>query len=416
MKRRKNKVTAMFYRLSLLLAFSCSFLVSTKAQRTCGSYTPSPDELKQNPRLKFFFDSINTRYWQWLATRIEQPGVVRVLPIVVHVLYNNSLSDPTNISDAQIFSQIDIVNNDYRKLNGDWTKTPAVWQGLVADCDIKFCLASKDPNGNYTSGIIRKKTDSTNFALKPSPKYNNSGGDDPWPTEKYINVWIVPNLNNGTVNLLGYASFPWQNAGGEDGVVVRNNALGNIGTAATPYNRGRTLTHELGHFLGLKHIWGDDDVATDRCSGTDEIDDTPNQKLPTYGCSSFPLADSCNTNSPGIMFMNYMDYTNDTCMYMFTNDQKTRMDFYIATSGNRQALVNNVGYSCGNCDITLNLSGNSPVGTAFYKSDVINSTQTIPAGGTLIYKAGSIIRLLPGFTCSNGRILYAGIEVCYPSN
>ncbi|HEX5654002.1 MAG TPA: zinc metalloprotease [Chitinophagaceae bacterium] len=402
----------------IILLFICqaAFYFPGLTQRSCGTSAPSPDELMKNPALRSLYDSMTAKYRSWLSTQLQRPTAVRVFPVVVHILYNNNTGDATNISDAQVFSQIDIINNDFQKLNADWTNTPAAWQGLVANCEIKFCLASKDPNGNYTNGIVRRYTDSTNFVLKPSPKHNNTGGSDAWPTDKYINIWIAPNLNNGVTNRLGYASFPWENDGVEDGIVIRHNAFGNTGTAASPYDEGRTLTHEVGHFFGLRHIWGDDQTMADRCSGSDGVDDTPNQLVSTGGCPGFPLTDSCTNANPGIMFMNYMDYTNDACMYMFTNDQKTLMDFYIITAPNRQVLLNNVNNSCGNCTLTLNLSGNSPGGGAFYKAAVINSTQNVSLGGTLLYKAGTTIRLQPGFRCINGRTLYAGMEVCYPPN
>jgi hypothetical protein len=217
------------------------------SQRNCGSTVPSPEELIKNPGLKSFYDSLEAKYLSWLLTRPAQSqAAVRVFPIVFHILHNN---DFTNISDAQIFSQVEIINKDFQKLNADWTNIPAVWQGLVANCDIKFCLASKDPNGNYTSGIVRKYTDSTNFFLKPSPRHNATGGSDAWPTDRYINIWVVPSLFNGTVNTLGYSSFPWDNAGADDGIVLRHNVFGTMGTAAAPYHKGRTVTHELGIFL-----------------------------------------------------------------------------------------------------------------------------------------------------------------------
>jgi hypothetical protein len=401
--------------LLLLVCFNGCYLQGL-TQRSCGSIAPSPEELRRNPALKSLFDSINAKYNSWLSARTQRQAATKVFPVVVHILYNNNTGDVTNISDAQIFSQIDVMNNDFQKLNADWANTPATWQGLVANCEIKFCLASKDPNGNYTSGIVRKYTDSTNFVLKQTPRHNTTGGSDAWPTDKYINIWVAPSLNNGITNRLGYATFPWDNAGADDGIVIRHNAFGNNGTAAAPYNLGRTGTHEMGHFFGLKHIWGDDQTMSNRCSGTDDVDDTPNQLVQSGGCPGFPFTDSCSTSNPGIMFMNYMDYTDDACMYMFTNGQKIWMDFFISSYTNRQVLLNNVGNSCGNCDVTLSLSGASPAGGAFYKAAVINSTQDVSAGGTLIYKAGSTIRLQTGFKCTTGRTLYVTTEVCYPSN
>jgi len=166
----------------------------------------------------------------------------------------------------------------------------------------------------------------------------------------------------------------------------------------------------------LKHIWGDDEGDANQCAGTDDIGDTPNQAVASGGCPGFPFTDGCSNTSPGIMFTNYMDYTDDACMYMFTNGQKIWMDFFISTYNNRAGLLNEVNNICGSCNLTLSLSGNSPAGGAFYKAAVINSTQNVSAGGILIYKAGTTIRLLPGFQCISGRTLYVTTEVCYPSN
>jgi Pregnancy-associated plasma protein-A len=405
------------WKILLLLGCFTGFYFQGLTQRDCGSITPSPEELRRNPQLKALFDSITAKYQSWSSGPVmERQTVLKVFPVVVHVLYNNNAGDVTNISDAQIFSQINVMNNDFQKLNSDWGSTPATWQSLVANCEIKFCLASKDANGNYTSGIVRKYTDSTNFVLKQTPKHNTTGGSDAWPTDRYINIWVAPSLNNGISNRLGYATFPWDNAGADDGIVIRHNAFGNIGTAAMPYHLGRTGTHEMGHFFGLKHIWGDDQSDPNQCSGTDDIGDTPNQAVASGGCPGFPTTDACSMSNPGIMFMNFMDYTDDACMYMFTNGQKIWMDFMISTYNNRAGLLNNVITICGSCNSTLTLSGNSPAGGAFYKAASINSTQVVSAGGTLIYKAGTTTRLLPGFNCTNGKSLYVTNEPCYPSN
>jgi hypothetical protein len=403
-----------FQKISLLILFIAVFCFQPKAQRSCGSVAPSPEELQRNPALRFFFDSLDAKYRSWMANRpMQRQTAVRVFPVVFHILHNNNF---TNISDAQIFSQMEVINNDFQKLNADWPNIPAVWQGLVANCEIKFCLASKDPNGNYSNGIVRKYTDSTNFVLRHTPKLNSTGGSDAWPTDQYINIWVVPGLFNGTTNTLGYATFPWDLAGYGDGVVLRHNVFGTTGTAAAPFDRGRTLTHELGHFFGVKHIWGDDQSSPNQCSGSDGCDDTPNQAVQSFGCPGFPLTDACSNSNPGIMFMNYMDYTDDACMYMFTPNQKSYMDFYIVNFTNRSSILNNTFNACSNCDDNIILSGTSPGGGAFFKARTITSTQIVGSGGALIYKAGQTIRLQTGFRCASGRTLYAGTEPCYPPN
>ena len=186
----------------------------------------------------------------------RRAGIVTV-PTVVHVVYNAS---DENISDAQVESQIDVLNRDYSAANPDRANVPAPWTGLVGNPNIRFSLASKDPQGNASSGITRTQTSETSFSTDEGVKSSRSGGADPWPSDKFLNIWVC-NLGGG---LLGYAQFP----GGPpatDGVVILNVAFGTTGTATAPYNLGRTTTHEVGHWLNLFHIWGD---RLD-CSGDD---------------------------------------------------------------------------------------------------------------------------------------------------
>jgi hypothetical protein len=238
-------------------------------------------------------------------------GVVTI-PTVVHVVYGN---DDENISDEQIQSQIDALNRDYRAQNTDKANVPGVWASLVTDVQVQFALAKLDPDGAVTSGITRTQTTSTGFSTDESVKSSATGGADPWPSDKYLNIWVC-NLGGG---LLGYAQFP----GGPpqtDGVVILYSAFGTIGTATAPYNLGRTATHEVGHWLNLIHIWGD---RLD-CGGTDFVDDTPPAQAPNYGTPTFPHV-SCSNGPNGDMFMNYMDYVDDAVMIMFTAGQVARI-------------------------------------------------------------------------------------------
>jgi len=238
---------------------------------------------------------------------------------VVHVVYG---SDEENIPDDQVTSQIDVLNLDYRAKNEDSGNVPEVWRGLVADANIEFELASEDPEGNPTDGITRTQTERSSFGIEGDPvKSPDDGGVSPWPTDRYLNIWVC-NLAGG---LLGYAQFP----GGPpdtDGVVILYTAFGTTGAAQDPYNLGRTATHEVGHFLNLFHIWGD----SDDCSGSDEAPDTPGAEQPNYGKPEFPHV-SCNNAPSGDMFVNYMDYVDDAAMFMFTPGQVLRMNAALAT-------------------------------------------------------------------------------------
>ncbi|MFC5271686.1 M43 family zinc metalloprotease [Adhaeribacter terreus] len=264
--------------------------------------------------------------------KVNQRTGVITIPVVVHVVYNTSAQ---NISDAQIQSQINILNQDFRKLNTDVSKIPAAFAGLAADAQVEFCLAKRDPNGNATTGITRTQTTRTSFSdAGDYIKYNSTGGKDAWDRNQYLNLW-VGNLSGG---LLGYAQFPGGPAA-TDGVVCTYTGFGNTGTASAPFNKGRTATHEVGHWLNLYHIWGDDNGA---CTGSDQVSDTPNQGNSNGGCPTFPKI-SCSNTPNGDMFMNYMDYTDDACMYMFTAGQKARMDAILDAGGARASLATSQG-------------------------------------------------------------------------
>lgn len=236
------------------------------------------------------------------------------IPVVVHVLYD---SDEDNIADEQIASQIEVLNEDYSGSNADLANVPEPFRDLVGTPGLTFVLADKDPAGNSSTGITRRHTDVTEFAIDDSMKSDDTGGTSPWDTTRYLNVWVC-RLGGG---VLGYAQFP----GGPpntDGVVILTSAFGRGGSAAAPFDQGRTATHEVGHYLNLSHIWGEARVPT--CDDSDYVDDTPNQWGPNYGKPSFP-SPSCGNTPHGDMFMNYMDYVDDEAMFMFTAEQVIRM-------------------------------------------------------------------------------------------
>lgn len=247
--------------------------------------------------------------------------------VVVHVVYGNSTQ---NISDAQVQSQIDVLNRDYRSGNPDKANVPSVWVNSPADAQIQFTLATVDPAGNQSSGITRTEAGAGAFSTNDGVKSSTTGGADPWPSDKFLNIWVC-NLGGG---LLGYAQFPGGPAA-TDGVVILYSAFGTIGTATVPYNLGRTTTHEVGHWLNLIHIWGD---RLD-CSGTDLVDDTPPQQAPNYGKPVFPHI-SCNNGPYGDMFMDFMDYVDDDTMIMFTPGQVARMSATL--DGPRASISSNI--------------------------------------------------------------------------
>lgn len=245
---------------------------------------------------------------------------VVTIPVVVHVVWNSS---GDNISENQIKSQIDVLNRDYRKRNSDVEQVPGIWKNLAADARIEFKLATEDPNGNPTNGITRTQSEKSTFRIETDEiKSINTGGTNAWPTDRYLNIWLCRIITDADgSSILGYAQFP----GGPvetDGVVIMHSAFGTTGTAHAPFNLGRTATHEIGHWLNLFHIGGDDFGG---CNGTDRVDDTPNQAGQNFGTPTFPHV-SCNNGPNGDMFMNYMDYVDDKAMFMFTAGQVARID------------------------------------------------------------------------------------------
>jgi len=296
---------------------------TTPSRRQCGAMSVHYRLLETDPNFRqrqVDLEHLTAR--RMMPGEALRPGITTI-PVVVHVVYNPRAE---NISATQIKSQITVLNKDFRATNPDKSKTPDVWKGLVADARIQFALATKDPTGKTTTGIIRTKTTRTSFGTGDTVKSAATGGADPWPSNKYLNIWICT-LGGG---LLGYAQFP----GGPpatDGVVILNTAFGTRGTAAAPFNLGRSATHEIGHWLNLRHIWGD----TEDCSGSDLVADTPNAEGPNFGKPIFPKV-SCNNGPNGDMFMNYMDYVDDDTMVMFSPQQVARM--HAALDGPREAI------------------------------------------------------------------------------
>lgn len=276
------------------------------------------------------------------------------IPVIVHVIHNNenvnSLSATTgnNLNAAQIVDQINILNKDYNGTNADTNLIPTVFKPLKGKFQVNFCLAVVNPTGGVLAepGIDRINRIAKGWTATPYSQTYIDATVKPnsiWDPNRYFNIWVCP-LSGG---LLGYATFPNPGTSGvqgltgsfgsttTDGVVILNTSFGSIGTAQSgAYNKGRTATHEIGHWMGLRHIWGDGTCATDYCN------DTPPAQTSNYGCPSFPYKlGTCSGNTTGEMTMNYMDYTNDACMYMFTADQKVRAQLILSNATMRAALI-----------------------------------------------------------------------------
>jgi hypothetical protein len=282
------------------------------AQRTCGTDFHNIRLLELVPSYRQARLAIDAEARAAVGV-VERIGLVEI-PLAMHIVWNTPES---NISEAQITSQIDVLNRDFRGTNPDVSIVPSSFASLVADAEVRFVLAERDPLGNPTTGITRRQTTVTSFSDDDSVKFAATGGTDAWPPDRYLNVWVCQ-LSGG---LLGYAQFPGGPAA-TDGVVVTHTGFGTTGTAAPPFDLGRTATHEIGHWLNLYHIFGNS--WPPNCTDSDEVDDTPNQEGPNFGCPTFPHI-SCNNGPNGDLFMNYMDYVDDACMVMFTHGQVARM-------------------------------------------------------------------------------------------
>lgn len=337
------------------------------------------------------------------------------IPVVVHVIHNNealnSISSTTggNLNAAQIQDQINILNKDFNGMNADTSLIPSAFKPFQGKFQINFCLAVVNPTGGIMAepGIdrINRSSSPYNFSAPPYSMTYIDATIKPatiWNTSKYMNMWVC-GISGG---ILGYATFPNPGTSGlsglsapygsttTDGLVMLNTAFGSVGTASAgaPYNKGRTATHEIGHWLGLRHIWGDNG----QCGATDYCNDTPPQKGGTaspagcnYGCPTYPFqANTCTitgqSNTNGDMFMNFMDYTNDACMYMFTNDQKTRAQLIMTNSPMRLGLLTST--VC-NAPTTVNDIGILYVSSPTFSQSITCSTSINPS--VMLYNYGT---------------------------
>lgn len=313
-------------------------LTAVWGQRNCGSMDVLAEQLLQHPELQQQMQAIeqhNDHYHQHLQEQVGFRTVVTI-PVVFHIIHNgDAVGSNENISDALILAQLQQLNDDFRKMNTDAGLVPSIFQGVHADTEIQFCLAQRKPDGTATNGINRVQysqatwtSSQVNSTVKPATIWNR---------DQYLNVWSVA-FGGGSSGLLGYAQFPG-GAASTDGVVVAYYSVGSLAMTnpgSSTFGKGRTLTHEVGHWLNLRHIWGD---AT---CGNDLVADTPVHNTSNGGCPTYPHLSTC-TGTPVEMTMNYMDYTNDACMYMFTQGQKTRMQAVLASGGARFSLNSSLG-------------------------------------------------------------------------
>jgi len=354
--------------VAALLSFSSSTIIH--AQEKCLSHIIRDQQNEKDPRLKRNREIIAQQVQEYINNNPNAREAAQVtIPVVFQVIHNgDAVGTGENLSDAQLMQQLNQLNADYARMNTDANMTPAAFQGVAANTMIQFCLATMDPNGQPTTGIVR-----TNLALDQNACWNaafittNIVNGRAWNTANYLNIFTVLKIATddcSSNSILGYATFPGEPAATD----VAVHAYYTIGSLASPnpdggaVGMGRTVTHEVGHWLMLEHIWFDPGCGTD-----DGVADTPPQDSDSNGCPPFPTTDACTPGGNGIMFMNYMDYVDDNCMNMFTQGQATRM--LAAINASRQGLLNsqcgmnpgNDGYTCANAiEITQPGTFNAP--------------------------------------------------------
>jgi hypothetical protein len=319
-------------KITFIIFFLGSF--SLVAQRTCATNEKTQELINTVPGFAAHHEEMksylrNTTQ-ENLFNKPNAPQVVVTIPVVFHVLYKNTAQ---NISDAQITSQLAVLNADYRKLNTDFNSVvPAAFRPLGADMEIAFCLATRTPTGAATTGITRKSV-ANSFSFDNN--YYAASGEPAWDPTKYLNIWVGKFTDN---TLLGFAYLPDSAGANYDGLCISYTAFGTTGTATAPFNKGRTATHEIGHYFGLDHPWGADGSNCNSAANSDGVADTPATNNPYYNCPTFPSnTNACTTTVNGSMFMNYMDYVNDACMAFFTAGQKAIMQNTLA--GPRLSLI-----------------------------------------------------------------------------
>lgn len=396
-----------------LCVFFCVLSFSLHAQyKRCASHEHHLQKIQSNPSFQQNRMINEERVAKFIRDHAGERSAIITIPVVFQVFHNGDpVGSNENLSVAQLQAGLDQLNDDYGRTNSDASNTPAPFQSLAADTQIEFCLAIEDPNGNTTSGVERYNINSISN-INPNacwdPAYVDSRFVNPyiWDRDKYLNIFSLVRLDdrdnsNQCIDdaLLGFAQFP----GGPANADAAVHAYFTIGSIANPnpdggpYGLGRTITHEVGHWLNLDHVWGYGGCA----AGDDDlVADTPNQDGPNYDCPNFPLTDGCTSGGNGVMFMNYMDYVNDNCMNMFTQGQGNRMIAAINTY--RPGLMSSVCNGSSSCPPTVTTTnGNIPSGTTEAGLTIISAGR-VTSNAIVRFSASSLICLESGFEVRNG--------------
>jgi gliding motility-associated-like protein len=329
----------------LLIATGIGFAISAVAQRErCGT----TDYIKMLHKRNLVVEN-EKEFEGWLRQKLKSKKIDRnartevasyKVQVVVHVIHNGeAIGKGTNIPASQIHSQLKVLNDDFNRLNADTINTPSEFKSVAGRMNIEFALATTNPNGQLDSGIVRVKGSKSSWVMADNLELKSLSY---WPAENYLNIWVC-NLTQ----YLGFTQFPESTLGGlnnsatnrlTDGMVISHKVFGSINDGnfdlELSLDLGRTVTHEMGHFFGLRHIWGD----TTNCLGTDYVADTPPQNQ-SAGCPVFPQKDCPDGNPIAKMFQNYLDYTDDACMNIFSRGQVERMQVVLENSPRRFSLL-----------------------------------------------------------------------------
>lgn len=403
-----KKIFLLFYAAILFSAISFSQKrKDIEGVNRCGTMLRVEKMFENDPELRKQAQQAST--FPAATSKINRTNAILTIPVVVHVI----LPNPDFVTDADVQWQINKLNVDFSGLNPDSTNIPSEFQAVRGHSQIRFVLARRDPNGSLTSGIDRVRSSTgSNVNQSTDPiKRASMGGADVWNPNAYLNFWV--GIDASGLGILGYAQFPASGSMADDGVFINAVSWGNDPCyTAQGYNLGRTAVHETGHYLGLLHIWGDDNGA---CTGDDfkslstvgsscnlpvglfnpdstantamDIGDTPNQSSETTNCPSGIVTDACSTAPPGKMYQDYMDYTQDACYSMFTKKQVERMEYVLSSC--RSGLTTSLGGTIPSGAVTLDASpvlSVNPGGTEIVNCTSFIYSSTVPCPGNLTPK------------------------------
>lgn len=367
--------------------------ISAQNMESCGTMEFYKDQIQIVPGFKDSIAKSEALINEWIQKNANRKTrAIYKIPVVVHVVYNINHPEQ-NVSDWQIQSQIDVLNEDFRRKNGDTSLIPAPFRDIAADCDIEFCLAKRDPLNRPTNGIIRAVTTVDMFSNLNAVKSSSTGGDNGWTKDKYLNIWVC-NVQPPTI---GFATFPGNTNVALDGIVIHYAVLGRYQNTTNNYNLGRTCTHEVGHWLDLHHIWGDN---ANGCNDSDYVEDTPNQDSAVYGCASFPHK-SCGND--GDMTMNYMNYAYDQCMSIFSQGQKQRMLAALHTQ--RGAILNSDA-----CNPVKNHLLDAGISGIYFSEANANGYQINPVVTISNYGLEAITDMQINFRYYRPNVMYAPVQ------